>query len=213
MIRFVLFICLFCEMAYSQISPNDTCFLLGLLQYHSGKMKIDSHSKEKYLISYMSPTSNYFAKKRIKEIKLLNSFTFESNKLYSKDFAPYFNSFFRFKKPKEGYYEENDIDYPVSFGVFKTRKVKNKEQRIEYLKAAFVIDGKVMGNKYMYDFANSMKWKVVKCYLKKVGCKKVDILQIDGIPHSTTISFIPSARFKIELDRLLQILKSIPQSP
>lgn len=201
------------EMGYCQkYKKTDISFLIGLMNDYGGKVNLPNHSREKYLItdfySGQSKAKDSFVSKIEKSGLGLDNFEIIKGKgenpitfIYSEKYGSVFNNYYKFKKADFKVYvdESDDVDYDLLIGEIDVFKFKEKQHMMQFLKGAFIRNGKIdEERRFMYRFGNSVsKDKTVLDFLKKIGIEILDYkVSKNTIPIIQTIYFQPSDEFE-----------------
>ncbi len=193
-----------------------TSVLIGLLSDEGGRNDIPTHPRLKYRITYF-----YFGeqnalesfKKYIKESSIfkLEEFKFQKSEhenpvtaVFSKEHFLLFNNYYKYKKANFLFTDADDENYVFYWGRLKKSKFKSKNQKLMFLKGAFIRNGSISNKgKYRYGFSNSAsKYKLVYRFLKQTGSKILSCRSSKKTtPGSVVILFEPSEELKKVIDK------------
>jgi len=218
---------LFSDSVLGQEKIDLTYFTLGLVSDYYGRTIVKADKLELTKVDRFHET-------QIEIMDLLDSLINEENKLrdkenritkkrvrvkepnctncheffdyYSKELSADLNSKYNFK-----FAHSWDMkDRKMYRGRIKISDFKTDTQRLSFLSGAYLTSGTKEGDIFSYHLANSVeKFDLIVKSLKKLDCEVKDVKMDSGTPATQNVSFIPSDKLRLELDKYHGLKKKI----
>ena len=186
---------------------EDLSFLIGLMNDYGGKPFLPNHPKENnYITNFYSGQSESLEQFKLGILKVnlkMEDFEFIEGdgdspitRVYSSKYSKLFNSYYKFKKSDDFYYDDEALDkeFLVKTGMLKKNKFKQKHQKKQFLKGCFIRNGVIINDQlYEFRFSNSSsKYKLTKLLCKDLHLEIVKTeVNKKTTPASMIIHFKP----------------------
>lgn len=206
----------------SNLKLDKDYFVLGTLSDEMGRIKsfhdnetIEESQYGKVILKYnFNLLKNEYYDLVIDSTTHNNQYINDANiVLKSKKLASKINSLYTYRDDLGiKLNETGEIIDSIYTGLLKTDIFKNKLQRLSFITGVYCINGISNESKYCIRFVNSeTKYSVCVDVLKKLGCKKVEVLVTEGLPFTETIYFEPTDLLKIYFNEYEFVRKKVKE--